>query len=85
VRNATSGVSQSGALRTINGVQLDTRVIDVLFFDALLRIESLGSGRARLSLRTAAMQQTGQTNEVILSRGQTQTFDSPYEARIEIV
>jgi hypothetical protein len=85
VRNATSGVSQSGALRTINGVQLDTRVIDVLFFDALLRIESLGGGRARLSLRTAAMQQSGQTNEVILARGQTQTFDSPYEARIEIV
>lgn len=84
-RNATGGVSQSGALRTINGIQLDTRVIDVLFFDALLRIESLGGGRVRLSLRTAAMQKSGQTNEVILARGQMQTFDSPYDARIEIV
>lgn len=84
-RNATGGMSQSGALRAINGVQLDTRVIDVLFFDALLRIESLGGGRVRLSLRTAAMQKSGQTNEVVLERGQTQTFDSPYEARIEVV
>lgn len=84
-RNATGGVSQSGALRTINGVQLDTRVIDVLFFDALLRIESLGGGRVRLSLRTAAMQQSGQINEITLARGQIQTFDSPYEVRIEIV
>lgn len=84
-RNATSGVSQSGALRTINGVQLDTRVIDVLFCDALLRIESLGGGMARVSLRTAAMQKNGQTSEVILTRGQSQTFDSPYEAMVEIV
>jgi len=83
-QNATGGITQSGALRAINGVQLDTRVIDLLFFDALLRIESLGGGRVRLSLRTAAMQKSGQTNEVILARGQTHTFDSPYEAKVEI-
>jgi len=84
IRGSTNGISQSGGLRSVNGIQFDTRVIDILFFDALLRIESLGGGTARMSLRSTAMMQSGQTNDVVLARGQSHHYGSPYEARITL-
>jgi len=84
IRGSTNGISQSGGLRSVNGTQFDTRVIDILFFDALLRIESLGGGAARMSLRSTAMMQSGQTNDIVLTRGQSHHYGSPYEARITL-
>lgn len=50
---------------------IDTRIVDIGFGHAVVRAESIGANRVRVSVRTADSERTGQPWETILEAGQS--------------
>ena len=78
-----TGVSSFGGLRSDNGQYLDTRAADIRIGNGLLRVEVIGAGRIRCSIRDVNSHVTGEINEQILEAGQNIDIVGDFKMNIE--
>ena len=78
-----TGVSSFGGLRSNNGQYSDTRVADIKIGNDILRMEVIGAGRIRCSIRDANSHVTGEINEQILQAGQNIDIIGDFKMNIE--
>ena len=78
-----TGVSSFGGLRSNSGQYLDTRAADIRIGNGLLRIEVIGAGRIRCSIRDVNSHVTGEINEQVLEAGQNIDIVGDFKMNIE--
>lgn len=78
-----TGVSSFGGLRSNNGQYLDTRAADIRVGNGILRMEVIGAGRIRCSIRDVNSHVTGEINEQILEPGQSIDIVGDFNMNIE--
>jgi len=78
-----TGVSSFGGLRSDNGQYLDTRAADIRIGNGLLRVEVIGAGRIRCSIRDVNSHVTGEINEQVLDAGQKINIVGDFIMKIE--
>ena len=78
-----TGVSSFGGLRSNNGQYLDTRVADIRMGNGILRLEVIGAGRIRCSIRDVNSHVTGEMNELILEAGHNVDINGDFNMNIE--
>ncbi len=78
-----TGVSSFGGLRSNNGQHLDTRAADIRIGNGILRMEVIGAGRIRCSIRDVNSHVTGEINEQILEAGQNIDIYGDFNMNIE--
>ena len=78
-----TGVSSFGGLRSNSGQYLDTRAADIRIGNGLLRIEVIGAGRIRCSIRDVNSHVTGEINEQILEAGHNIDIFGDFKINIE--
>lgn len=78
-----SGVSSFGGLRSNRGQYLDTRGADISIGNGVLRVEVIGAGRLRCSIRDVSNHLSGEINEQILEAGQNIDIIGDYRLNIE--
>lgn len=79
----STGVSSFGGLRSNNGQYLDTRVADIRIGNGILRMEVIGAGRIRCSIRDVNTHVTGEINELILEAGHNVDINGDFNMNIE--
>ncbi len=79
----STGVSSFGGLRSNNGQYLDTRVADIRIGNGFLRLEVIGAGCIRCSIRDVNSHVTGEINEQILEPGQSIDIVGDFNMNIE--
>ena len=78
-----TGVSSFGGLRSNSGQYLDTRAADIRIGNGLLRVEVIGAGRIRCSIRDVNSHVSGEINEQILEAGQNIDIVGDFKMNIE--
>ena len=76
-------MSSFGGLRSNSGQYLDTRAADIRIGNGLLRIEVIGAGRIRCSIRDVNSHLTGEINEQVLDAGQNIDIVGDFKMNIE--
>ena len=79
----STGVSSFGGLRSNSGQYLDTRAADIRIGNGLLRVEVIGAGRIRCSIRDVNSHLTGEINEQVLDAGQNIDIVGDFKMNIE--
>ena len=79
----STGVSSFGGLRSNNGQYLDTRVADIRIGNGILRMEVIGAGRIRCSIRDVNSHVTGEISELILEAGHNVDINGDFKMNIE--
>lgn len=79
----SAGVSSFGGLRSNNGQYLDTRVADIRIGSGILRMEVIGAGRIRCSIRDVNSHVTGEISELILEAGHNVDINGDFNMNIE--
>ena len=79
----STGVSSFGGLRSNSGQYLDTRAADIRIGNGLLRVEVIGAGRIRCSIRDVNSHVTGEINEQVLDAGQKINIVGDFIMKIE--
>ena len=78
-----TGVSSFGGLRSNNGQYLDTRAADIRIGNGILRMEVIGAGRLRCSIRDVNSHVTGEIHEQILEPGQSIDIVGDFNMNVE--
>jgi uncharacterized protein YjbI with pentapeptide repeats len=79
----STGVSSFGGLRSNNGQYVDTRVADIRIGNGILRMEVIGAGRIRCSIRDVNSHATGEISELILEAGHNVDINGDFNMNIE--
>lgn len=79
----SAGVSSFGGLRSHNGQYSDTRVADIRIGNGILRMEVIGAGRIRCSIRNVNSHVTGEINELILEAGNNVDINGDFKMNIQ--